>query len=401
LSEDTLMPNGRALSRSSRLLKSLFASQAFAGVLLIAVAVLAIAIANSPLAESYHRLFHAPLAWSPITKLDTPHAWINDALMAVFFFVVGLEVKREMISGNLADARVRRLPILAAAAGMGVPALVYLAVAGGDPDLVRGWAIPAATDIAFAVGVIALLGPRVPPALRLFLLTVAIVDDIGSVMVIALFYTSAIDPAWTLAAMLVTAGLIALNRAGIGRRWPYAVGAAVLWYGVLHSGIHATIAGVVAALTVPTRARGGSDPLHRFESSLTNWNIYLVVPLFGFANAGVTLTDLPQGAAFAPLPLAIAAGLVLGKQAGIFSSILLADRLGIAPRPLGASWVQVWGASLLCGIGFTMSLFIGALAFPHDPLLVEEAKLGVLAGSLVSAVLGFVVLRCAPASRAS
>ncbi|HEY6814591.1 MAG TPA: Na+/H+ antiporter NhaA [Croceibacterium sp.] len=389
------MPKVSIPNSSSHLLKSLLASQAFAGVLLIAVAALAIAIANSPLAEAYHRLFHAPLPWTPIAHLYTAHLWINDALMAVFFFVVGLEVKREMVTGNLADPKVRRLPVLAAIAGMIAPALVYLAIAGGDPELTRGWAIPAATDIAFAVGVIALLGKRVPPPLRLFLLTVAIVDDIGAVLVIALFYTPGIDPAWALAATLVTAGLIALNRMGIGKAWPYALGAMVLWYCVLHSGIHATIAGVVAALTVPTEADDGNDPLERFEHGLTNWNIYLVVPLFGFANAGVTLGDLPEGAAFAALPLAIGAGLVVGKQVGIFSSIVVADRIGFAPRPPGASWGQIWGASVLCGIGFTMSLFIGALAFPHNPLLVEEAKLGVLGGSLISAVLGFLVLRFA------
>jgi NhaA family Na+:H+ antiporter len=390
------MPRVHTLPRLREAFGALIASQAFAGILLIAVAVLAIAVANSPLAGAYHRLFHGALPWTPIGRLYTAHAWINDALMAVFFFVVGLEVKREIVSGNLADARVRRLPVLAAAAGMAVPAAVYLAIAGGEPELTRGWAIPAATDIAFAVGVIALLGKRVPPALRLFLLTVAIVDDIGSVLVIALFYTAEIDPAWSLAAMVVTAGLIALNRIGVGKSWPYVLGAAVLWFCVLHSGIHATVAGVVAALTVPTRAKDGSDPLHRLESRLVDWNLYLIVPLFGFANAGVTLADLPEGAAFDPLPLAIAAGLVLGKQTGIFSSIVVAGRLGIAPRPAGASWSQIWGASILCGIGFTMSLFIGALAFPHHPQLVEEAKLGVLGGSLVSAVLGYLVLRLAP-----
>jgi NhaA family Na+:H+ antiporter len=381
------------------LLKALLASQAFAGVLLIAVAALAIAIANSPWAEAYHRLFHDSLPWTPIGELYTAHKWINDALMAVFFFVVGLEVKREMVSGNLADARVRRLPVLAAAAGMALPALVYLAIAGGDRVLTRGWAIPAATDIAFAVGVIGLLGKRVPPALRLFLLTVAIVDDIGSVLVIALFYTAGIDGAWLLAATLVTAGLIALNRAGAGKAWPYALGALVLWWCVLHSGVHATVAGVVAALAVPTRAKDGSDPLERFEHRLTNWNLYLIVPLFGFANAGVTLADLPENAFLDPLPLAIAVGLVLGKQVGIFASIVVADRLGIAQRPHGASWGQVWGASVLCGIGFTMSLFIAALAFPYHPELVEEAKLGVLGGSLVSAVLGYLILRFARPAR--
>jgi NhaA family Na+:H+ antiporter len=247
--------------------------------------------------------------------------------------------------------------------------------------------------------VIALLGERVPPALRLFLLTVAIVDDIGAVLVIALFYTSGIDPTWILGAMLVTAGLIALNRNGVGQAWPYALGAVLLWYCVLHSGVHATIAGVVAALTIPAKAKDGSDPLDWFEHRLVTWNIYLIVPLFGFANAGVTMSALPDGALFAPLPLAIGAGLVIGKQVGIFSSIVAADRLGFAPRPLGASWGQIWGASLLCGIGFTMSLFIGALAFPRAPLLVEEAKLGVLGGSLISAILGYLVLRLAPRLR--
>jgi len=385
--------------RFNRLLTSLLASQAFAGLLLIAVAILAMVIANSPFAGTYHHLFHGTLPWTPIAKLYSAHLWINDALMAVFFFVVGLEVKREMISGNLADARSRRLPVLAAAAGMAVPALVYLAIAGTGSELTRGWAIPAATDIAFAIGVVGLLGKRVPPALRLFLLTVAIVDDIGAVLVIALFYTAGIDPAWTLAATVVTAGLIALNRKGIGSAWPYALGSILLWFCVLNSGIHATIAGVVAALTIPARSRDGRDPLEKFEHKLNGWNIYLIVPLFGFANAGVTLGDLPAEAVFGPLTLAIGTGLVLGKQVGIFSSIVIADRLGFARRPHGTSWAQVWGASVLCGIGFTMSLFIGALAFPRDPLLVEEAKLGVLAGSLVSAVLGYLVLRLAPPLR--
>lgn len=386
----------RSLSRFMSLLKPLAASGALAGVLLIAVAVAAMAIANSPLAASYHHLFHGTLPWTPIAKLYTAHLWINDALMAVFFFVVGLEVKRELVSGTLADARVRRLPVLAAAAGMALPALIYLAIAGAEPGLARGWAIPAATDIAFAVGVIALLGKHVPPALRLFLLTVAIVDDIGAVLVIALFYTTGVNAAWILAAMLVAAGLIALNRQGVGRAWPYALGSVVLWYCVLYSGIHATIAGVVAALAIPTRAKGGTNPAEWLEHRLENWNIYLVVPLFGFANAGVALGDLPDGALFGPLALGIAAGLVIGKQVGILTSVVIADRLGFAHRPHGASWGQIWGASILCGIGFTMSLFIGALAFPRDPLLVEEAKLGVLAGSFISAVLGFLVLRFAP-----
>jgi len=385
----------RLISAASRPLKALFVSDAFAGVLLIVVAVLAIVAANSPLAGAYHQVFHGELGWSPLPKLHTLHAWINDAVMAVFFFVVGLEVKREMILGNLATPASRRLPVLAAAMGMAMPALVYFSIAGGEPGLARGWAIPSATDIAFAMGVIGLLGNRVPPALRLFLLTVAIVDDIGAILIIALFYSQGLSFAWLLAAVLVVGGLVALNKAGVRQIWPFILGALLLWFCVLNSGIHATIAGVAAALTVPLRARGGYPMLENLEHALVGWNAYLVVPLFGFANAGVSLSGLGFDALLDPLPLAIGAGLVLGKQTGIFASIVAADKLGFAPRPEGASWTQIWGTAVLCGIGFTMSLFIGALAFPRHPLLVEEAKLGVLAGSLVSALLGYAVLRLA------
>ncbi|OYX08206.1 MAG: Na+/H+ antiporter NhaA [Sphingomonadales bacterium 32-68-7] len=346
-------------------------------------------------------MFHATLPWSPVPKLDTLHLWINDGLMAVFFFVVGLEVKREIVIGNLADPRSRRLPVVAAIAGMAVPALVYLAIAGGEPGLVDGWAIPAATDIAFAMGVVGLLGTRVPGPLRLFLLTVAIVDDIGAVLVIALAYTSGIDLAWLLGGLLAFAGMVALNRAGVIRGWPYVIGAAGLWLCVLHSGVHATVAGVVAALTIPTRAVGDHGSLlEAMEHALVRWNAYLIVPLFGFANAGVALAGLGLAALLDPLPLAIGAGLVIGKQMGIFGSVWAADRLGFARRPEGSSWAQIWGISLLCGIGFTMSLFIGALAFPYEPVLIEEAKLGVLAGSLVSALLGYAVLRLARPAKA-
>lgn len=389
----------RVFSAAVRPFKALFVSDAFAGILLIAVAVLAIAVANSPLAGEYHHVLHGKLPWAPIPKLDTLHAWINDGLMAVFFFVVGLEVKREMIAGNLADPASRRLPVLAAAAGMAVPALVYLSVAGGDPRLERGWAIPAATDIAFAMGVIGLLGNRVPGQLRLFLLTVAIVDDIGAVLVIALVYTQAIAFEWLLAGVLVVGGMIALNRNRVERMWPFVLGALMLWFCILNSGVHATIAGVAAALIVPMRRRDGHSMLERMEHALVRWNAYLILPVFGFANAGVALAGLGLVAVLDPLPLAIAAGLVIGKQLGIFGSIVVADKIGFAPRPANSSWAQIWGTAVLCGIGFTMSLFIGALAFPRSPLLVEEAKLGVLAGSLVSAVLGYAILRWAKPAR--
>lgn len=373
--------------------RALFVSDAFEGVLLIAIAALAILVANSPLTHAYESFFHDPLGWTPIAKLNTVHLWINDALMAVFFFVVGLEVKREIVAGNLADARQRRLPVMAAVAGMAVPAAVYLLIAGSDPRLGNGWAIPAATDIAFAMGVIGLLGSRVPASLRLFLLTVAIVDDIGAVLVIAVFYTANLKFAWLIASLLVFGCLLLLNRLRVSMMAPYILGALVLWFCVLNSGIHATIAGVVAALAIPMHERAGSTMLETMEHALVGWNAYLVVPLFGFANAGVALAGLGMEEAFAPLPLAVGAGLVLGKQLGIFSCILAADKLGIAKRPESAGWAQIWGTSMLCGIGFTMSLFIAELAFPTNRLLIEEAKIGILAGSLISAVLGYAVLR--------
>jgi NhaA family Na+:H+ antiporter len=385
----------RILSAAARPFRALFVSDAFAGILLIAVAALAIVLANSAFANEYFSVFHARLPWSPIPKLYNLHLWINDAVMAVFFFVIGLEVKREVIAGNLADPRQRRLPVMAAMAGMAAPAAVYFWIAGSDYTLQRGWAIPAATDIAFAMGVIGLLGTRVPAALRLFLLTVAVVDDLGAVIIIAVFYTANIKLAWLLGALGILAVMIAFNRYGMRRIWPFILAALALWYCVLNSGVHATIAGVVAALTIPMRTRDGYSMLEKIEHALVGWNAYLVVPLFGFANAGVALGQIGVDALFDPLPLAIAGGLVVGKQVGIFGSIVAADKLGFARRPEGASWGQIWGTAVLCGIGFTMSLFIGALAFPVDPLLVEEAKLGVLTGSLISAILGFLILRFA------
>lgn len=397
--DSVAMPR-RPLAAAVRPLRALFVSDAFAGVLLIAVAAAAMVAANSPVAHQYHALFHDPLAWTPVAKLDTLHLWINDALMAVFFFVVGLEVKREIVAGQLATREQRRLPVLAAIAGMAAPAAVYLLIAGGDPALHRGWAIPAATDIAFAMGVVGLLGTRVPPPLRLFLLTVAIVDDIGAVAIIAFVYTADIALGWLLAGTLVFAALVALNRLKVTRAWPYVALALALWVCVLHSGIHATIAGVVAALTIPmSRGAHGHSLLEKLEHRLVGWNAYLVVPLFGFANAGVALAGIGLAGLLAPLPLAIGAGLAIGKQLGIFASIFVADRLGFAPRPAASTWPQIWGTSVLCGIGFTMSLFIAALAFPGAPALVEEAKIGILGGSLVSALLGYAILRTTTETR--
>ena len=335
----------------------------------------------------------------------TAHLWINDALMAVFFLLVGLEIKREFVDGELTSWADRRLPFLAAAAGMILPAAVYLFVVSGEPGLASGWAIPAATDIAFAIGVLALLGKRAPTSLKLFLTTVAIVDDMGAVAIIALAYTAEINTLALGASAAVLAGLYTLNRSGVMRLWPYLLLGAFLWYFVLSSGVHATVAGVLVAIMVPVvRTPGAPDsphsPLHRLEHAITPWVAYLIVPIFGFANAGVSLAGLVLADVFAPLPLGIAAGLFVGKQVGIFGAVRLAVRFGLASKLPGASWLQIYAIALLCGIGFTMSLFIGALAFPSTPALVEEAKIGVIMGSLASALVGFVILRFAPQRQA-
>ncbi len=372
--------------------RALFVGDASAGVLLIIVAAAAMLAANSVFADEYRQLFYGKLAWTPIPKLKDLHLWINDGLMAVFFFVVGLEVKREVIAGSLSDPAARRLPMVAAVAGMLAPAAVFMLVSGGG-QYTNGWAIPAATDIAFAMGVLGLLGNRVPASLRLFLLTVAIVDDIGAVLVIAVFYTPSIKLMWLVASIVVVALMIGLNRLRVGVFWPYILLALVLWYCVLNSGVHATIAGVVAALTIPLRRPDGNSMLERLEHGLAPWSAYLVVPVFGFANAGVSFSGMGVEALLDPLPYAIAAGLVVGKQVGIFSIVWIVDRIGFAAKPAGATWPEIWGVSILCGIGFTMSLFIGGLAFPNSPMLIEEAKIGILTGSAISAVLGFIVLR--------
>ena len=376
--------------------KALFVSDASAGVLLIIVAAAAMIAANSAFAAEYKQLFYGHLTWTPIKKLDDLHLWINDALMAVFFFVVGLEVKREIVSGSLSDPLARRLPMVAALAGMLTPAVVYMLVSGGG-EYTRGWAIPAATDIAFAMGVLGILGSRVPASLRLFLLTVAIVDDIGAILVIALFYTEIESLTyfltWLGAGAGVLAVMFAMNRFRVSVFWPYILLAVVLWYCVLNTGVHATIAGVLAAFTIPLKRRDGNSMLEKLEHGLAPWSSYMIVPIFGFANAGVSFEGMGVEALLDPLPIAVAAGLVVGKQLGVFTTVYVADKTGFAPRPAHAGWAEIWGVSILCGIGFTMSLFIGELAFPAFPILKEEAKIGILMGSLISAVLGYIVLR--------
>jgi len=384
-------------------LRAFLRSEAAGGIVLMAAAALALAVANSPLAEAYRHLLHFETgpALSPKLGPMTLHLWINDGLMAVFFLLVGLEIKREFVDGRLSTWDRRRLPVIAAAVGMAVPAAIFLAVTAGVGGLSRGWAIPAATDIAFAIGVLALLGSRAPTSLKLFLTTVAIADDLGAVAIIAFAYTASLDTVALGAAAAILFVLYAMGKSGVRPLWPYLIGAGLLWYAVLLSGVHATVAGVLAAATVPIVATPGApdsadSPLHRLEHGLSPWVAFLIVPLFGFANAGVSLADVGLERLLAPLPLGIAAGLFVGKQLGILGAVWVTVRTGLASRLRGATWLQVWGVAMLCGIGFTMSLFIGALAFPGDPARVEEAKLGILAGSLLSALGGFLVLRLAP-----
>jgi NhaA family Na+:H+ antiporter len=373
-----------AQDRSSSVLQSLIRSETAGGLLLMAAAVLALVIANSGASDAYFALLETHVG--PLSMLH----WVNDALMAVFFLLVGLEVKREFTEGQLATWAERRLPVIAATAGMIVPAFVYLLAIGGEPTLTGGWAIPTATDIAFALAVLALVGSRVPPSLKLLLTTIAVVDDVLAVGIIAFFYTADLNLLALLSAGLVLLAMFGLNRAGVTRLWPYVSLAILLWIAVHASGVHATIAGVLAAAAIPSGKQ--PSPLDRIEHAIQPWVAFAVLPIFAFANAGVRLGDLPPEALLSPLVLAIAAGLFIGKQLGVFGSIRLAVALGWGERPRGASWLQVYALALLCGVGFTISLFIGGLAF-DDPVMIDEVKIGVLAGSIASALAGFTLLR--------
>ena len=320
--------------------------------------------------------------------------------MAVFFLLVGLEIKREALDGQLSTWSRRVLPGIAAAGGMAVPALVYLAFNAGPTA--HGWAIPAATDIAFALGVISLLGKRVPASLRIFLTALAIIDDLGAVIIIALFYTAGLSLPDIAGAAVVVAVLAGMNRLGVRRLTPYLLLGLVLWVLVLRSGVHATLAGVILAFTIPLQGTPGrpdeehNSPLHHLEHALHLPVGFLVVPIFGLANAGVPFLGLPAEVLAAPVTLGVGLGLLAGKVVGVFGFSMLAIRLGFADMPAYAGRLQMLGTALLCGIGFTMSLFITLLAFPSDPLLQAEAKIGILAGSFVSGLLGYALLRAAP-----
>ncbi|WP_243370438.1 Na+/H+ antiporter NhaA [Microvirga solisilvae] len=382
-------------TRRISLMRKFFDSEASGGMILMGVTVIALVLANSPAADLYFGILK-----TYVFGLSILH-WINDALMAVFFLLVGLEIKREMLDGQLSTWPRRILPGIAALGGMIAPALVYLAITRNEPQLHHGWAIPAATDIAFALGVLAVLGSRVPTSLKIFLTALAILDDLGAIIIIALFYTSDLSLVMLGLAALCLVALIALNRFNVTSLVPYLILGAVLWFFVLKSGIHATLAGVALALTIPLhpdpkKTRAEDAPLHRLEHALHKPVAYGIIPIFGLANAGVALSGLSLDALMSPLPLGIAMGLFIGKQAGVFAFSEAAIRLGFADVPANATRLQCYGVALLCGIGFTMSLFIGALAFPGDPVLGDEAKIGVLMGSALSGLVGYVLLSFAP-----
>jgi NhaA family Na+:H+ antiporter len=378
-------------------LKRFFSSESAGGTVLAFAALLALVISNSPWAGAYEAFRQTPgevrIGGDALVLAKPLVVWVNDLWMAIFFLLVGLEIKREFLAGELSTRAQAVLPAVAALGGMAVPAAIYAAINHADPVALRGWAIPAATDIAFAIGIVMLLGSRVPVSLKIFLTAVAIIDDLGAIVVIALFYTSQLSLPMMAGAAVCMAGMAVLNRAGVMRIDIYLVIGALLWLCVLKSGVHATLAGVVTAFFIPMRGNKGGTPLERLEHGLHRWIAFVVLPMFAFANAGVSLAGLTPSALLAPVPLGIAAGLVVGKAVGVFGASWLMIRLGWAPRPAGADWQQFFGVCVLCGIGFTMSLFIGGLAFQGFGSAYEtQVKLGVLAGSLVSGGLGAALL---------
>ena len=379
-----------------RAIDNFFKHDAAGGILLMLSAVAALVVANSAFSGAYESALGSTLAILVNGEgLQKPMIlWINDGLMAIFFFLIGLELKREMLEGKLKDPRDIVLPGVAAIGGMALPALVFVAINWGYDANLKGWAIPAATDIAFALGILALVGKRAPVSLKVFLLTLAILDDLGAIIIIALFYTAELKIDYLLAALLPLAGLLWLNIKGAHRLAPAILLGTIMWYLVLKSGVHATLAGVVTAFCIPLKDKWGKSPLHALENGLTPYVLYLIIPIFAFANAGVVLKGMSFGDLLAPLPLGIALGLLLGKQLGVFGLTMLMVKSGLAQMPHGATKLHIYGIACLAGVGFTMSLFIGGLSF-DDPAMMNQVRLGVLSGSVISGIMGYAALMIA------
>lgn len=380
-------------------MRRFFTAESAGGIVLAIATLIALVVSNSPFGAQYEAFRNIPgevrIGHDALVLAKPLILWVNDLWMAVFFLLVGLEIKRELIEGELATPRQALLPAAAALGGMAAPALIYAAFNWGDAVALRGWAIPAATDIAFALGILMLLGSRVPATLKVFLTAVAIIDDLGAIVVIALFYTANLSPTMLVAAALGGVALFALNRLRVMSVLPYLVVGTVVWVCVLKSGVHATLAGVATAFAIPLRADGdsGHSPLKELEHTLHPWVAFAVLPMFAFANAGVSLQGVSLQTLMQPVPLGIAAGLVAGKVIGVFGTSWLLSALGVAELPEGANRWQFFGVCVLCGVGFTMSLFIGALAFEgQGPAYDTQVKLGVLGGSVVAGVLGTLIL---------
>ena len=382
----------RALEAIQEFLKLESAS----GIILVGAAVLALIISNSPLSSLYDLFLDTPVE----IRIGALHLakplllWINDGLMAIFFLLIGLEVKREILDGQLSSISQVALPGIAAIGGMAIPALIYILFNISNASALNGWAIPSATDIAFALGILALLGSRVPLSLKLFLLTLAIIDDLGAIVIIAIFYSGDLSVTSLIFAAVTIAILFAMNLLGVKRIAAYVVVGLILWICVLKSGVHATLAGVILAFAIPLRTKEDEPcPLREMEHSLHPWIAFGIMPIFAFANAGVSLEGMSFGSLFEPIPIGIALGLFLGKQAGVFGFSLAAVKLGLAKLPSDINWRMIYGTSVLCGIGFTMSLFISTLAF--DSSITDDAasaRIGILVGSFISAIAGYLIL---------
>ncbi len=382
-----------------KIIEEFIKKESSAGLLLIGVTVLALILQNSPFSSWYSSFLHTPveIRFGALQIAKPLLLWVNDGLMAIFFFLIGLEVKREVMEGHLSSLKQVTLPGIAALGGMMVPALVYILFNKGESFAMNGWAIPTATDIAFALGILSLLGNRVPVSLKIFLMALAIIDDLGAIVIIAIFYTSDLSMVSISVASVSLLLLFAINRMGVAKKAAYILVGTILWVSVLKSGVHATLAGVALAFFIPLKSKTGDGKsfsmLKDMERDLHHWVAFMILPLFAFVNAGVDLRGISLSEMFGPVPLGIMLGLFIGKQLGVFGFSWLAIRFKIASLPKGSSWRQLYGVAILTGIGFTMSLFVDSLAFSDSQVYKYADKLAILLGSFFSGIVGYLVLR--------